>query len=355
MARGLVDWDVQVHSRDPGTWFSLEPINAQHGADCGAPPASHVNTSYEGSVFICRDHMMTAINASDYGMIYLAPNQMLDWSSGEAVLSFDLSTLKMSARDWVDIWLTPYASNLALPLDSEFPDAQGTPAGNFIHVRMDNFDPGAGFRVYVNGNELPGNQTGYGSVLTPDAARRDRFELRIGTGHISFGMPAYNLWWADNVAVNPGFTQGVVQLGHHSYNPTKENSGVPATWHWDNVSLSPSVPFSIQRANERYVYSKDGAPHTGTVTFPPAPANAYLRFSAIGSVAVNGQARQPQPSSGPFHLETFASYFVPIPAGSTSATIGLSENGWYNYDLFAKDFHVWSLFGAGSPATVSRD
>ena len=62
-----VDWDVQVHSRDSDTWFQLEPINAQHGADCSGPPASHVNTSYEGSVFQCRDHLMTSLNAGGYG------------------------------------------------------------------------------------------------------------------------------------------------------------------------------------------------------------------------------------------------------------------------------------------------
>ena len=27
-------WDVQVHSRDVDTWQQLEPMEAQHGADC---------------------------------------------------------------------------------------------------------------------------------------------------------------------------------------------------------------------------------------------------------------------------------------------------------------------------------
>src|SRR4051794_22251403 len=36
----------------------------------------------------------------------------------------------------------------------------------------------------------------------------------------------------------------VVQFGHHSYNPTNEGAGVPATWHWDNLQPSPSTPFS---------------------------------------------------------------------------------------------------------------
>lgn len=43
------DMDIQVHSRDPDSWFQLPAIDAQHGADCGAPPATHTNTSYEGS------------------------------------------------------------------------------------------------------------------------------------------------------------------------------------------------------------------------------------------------------------------------------------------------------------------
>ena len=95
----FADFDVQVHSRDHDRWFNLEPINAQHGADCSGPPASHVNTSYAGSVFICNNHLMTAINASGYGVIYLTPNQLFDFSEGSSV-TFDISTERMSTRDW---------------------------------------------------------------------------------------------------------------------------------------------------------------------------------------------------------------------------------------------------------------
>src|SRR5688572_24388385 len=39
------NWDVQVHSRAPSRWASLDPIQAQHGSDCSGPPAAHSNTS----------------------------------------------------------------------------------------------------------------------------------------------------------------------------------------------------------------------------------------------------------------------------------------------------------------------
>ena len=56
------DWDVVVHSRDTQTWGQLEPMQAQHGADCSPYPATHLVSTYEDSVFLCKNHMMTAID-----------------------------------------------------------------------------------------------------------------------------------------------------------------------------------------------------------------------------------------------------------------------------------------------------
>ena len=39
---------------------------------------------------------MTSINASGYGVIYLTPDQMVDFSAGEAVVRFDMSTFRTS-------------------------------------------------------------------------------------------------------------------------------------------------------------------------------------------------------------------------------------------------------------------
>src|SRR5205823_15123866 len=112
----------------------------------------------------------------------------------------------------------------------------------------------------------------------------DTFELRISRTHIKFALPNYNYWWVDANIADLGWTSGVIQLEHHSYVPAKDclttsANGCPNTWHWDNVSISSARPFTLIRANQRYADAT-----SGTVTFPqPAPANAFLRYAAVGS------------------------------------------------------------------------
>ena len=102
------NWDVQVHSRDDDTWLTLESMQAGHSMSCDPPPAMHhFDGSYPMAVFHCRNHVMTAIKATGYGVIYLTPNHLVDFSTGESVVRFDLSTLRTSDRDWVDFWITP--------------------------------------------------------------------------------------------------------------------------------------------------------------------------------------------------------------------------------------------------------
>ena len=254
MAGNLVGWDVQVHSRDASTWQALEPMQAQHGADCGAPPASHLNSSYEGAVFQCKDHVMTAINASGYGVIYLTPPEMVDFSNGGTV-SFDVSTERMSGRDWFDVWVTPYADNLALPFDGDV-DLQGFPK-TAVHVTS-NTGNNSLFAATVK--NYTATDIGYmesppineGIVAgTNQSAARQKFVLTLTRTHLKLERMAsatasYALY-IDRDVPDVGFSQGVVQFGHHSYNPTKDGAGVPATWHWDNMTISPSVPCSPRR------------------------------------------------------------------------------------------------------------
>ena len=61
------DWDVTVHSRDDAERYELEDMSADHGHDCAGPPAKHSISSYDDAVFLCRDHVMTSINAAAYG------------------------------------------------------------------------------------------------------------------------------------------------------------------------------------------------------------------------------------------------------------------------------------------------
>ena len=41
-----LDWDVTIFVADYNDWYTPQPVAAQHGADCSAPPASHPVTEY---------------------------------------------------------------------------------------------------------------------------------------------------------------------------------------------------------------------------------------------------------------------------------------------------------------------
>ena len=358
------EWDVAVHSRDSDTWFKLEDMMAQHGPDCGAPPATHrISGAYEDAVYVCKDHVMTAINAKGYGLIYLTPAALVDFSQGEAVIRFDVSTLRTSVRDWADVWISPFEDNLQLPFDRGEVDLQGVPR-NAVHVEFGEAN-GNGTnlipKIYRNFEESDEFEPfsddyawfrGYEQFLTPSSQRRDTFEIRISRTHLKVGMPAYDEWWVDKEIAPLSWTRGVVQFGHHSYNPTKDcNSGscTANTWHWDNVDITPAIPFQMIKADRRYVTDETNP----KVTFErPAPANAYLRFSGIGTIQVSfdggrsWQAARKQPSSAltdDYHPEHLSSYWLPIAPGARSVSFRFGPDGWYKDDYIAKDFAIWSL------------
>ena len=337
-------------------------MNAGHGSDCSGPPSAHSISRYEDAVFQCRDHVMTAIKAEGYGLIYLTPNQLVDFSAGEAVIKFDVSTLRTSERDWIDLWITPFNENVQLALDDWIPDGNGYPR-NAVHIRMDNFGGGSGFRTSVIRNfaptELPiTGDFGIEQFITTSASTRTTFELRLSKTHLRFGLPGVNRWWSDNTFAALGWTTGVVQLGHHSYNPDKAcnyNGTCGAdTWHWDNVSISPSVPFSIFNADRRFV----SASTSPQLNFPTgAPAGARLRFAGIGSnlaVSYNGgvtwQTPQLQAYSTNAPAERFRSYWTAIPAGTQS--VQFRGSGWFGGSWLVRDVGIWSSDAPAAPAPV---
>lgn len=352
-------WDVAVHIRNNYQYGGIDAMQAQHGPDCGAPPATHPISSYVDAVFVCKNHVMTAMNAGGYGVIYLTPDHMIDFSRGTSSLTYAVSTFRTSDRDWIDIWVTPFAENLELPLDSWLPDLQGPPK-DAVHIRMGEFNQQTNFggEVYHNfqSQGLPSNWwTTEESFLKVSQQVRGRYELDISRTHIRFGMPDYGVWWIDTNVPDLGFSQGVVQFGHHSYTPTKsagcgpppEQKALglgcqPNTWHWSNFSMSSAVPFTLIKARERRVW----AGSTTTATFPqPAPANAFLRFAGVGvtQVSFDGgrswQAPRLQPESK--HVGgAFENYFTPVPAG-TAAVMFRGQN-WYGGPWFARDLSIWS-------------
>lgn len=343
------NWDITVHSRDVDTWDAIETMQGAHGPNCEPPPAAHTVSAYEDTVFQCKNHMMTAINAGGYGLIYLTPNQMVDFADGEAVISFDVSTLRTSGRDWIDVWVTPFDDNLQLALQDYLPDLSGEPR-NAIHIAMDfSSSRFQGFLIRdFSLSSIPGtgdSWQGYESFLTPDARRRDTFELRISRNHIKFGMPAYNFWWIDTSITPLNWSQGVVQLGHHSYNPTKACTGCgPNTWHWDNVMIDPAVPFTMVRADRRVVSSATPA----VVNFATAvPSGSYLRFTGIGTNlqvsfnnGVSWQAARVQPARNSPQEGTFKSYWMSAPAGTTS--VRFKANDWWGGAWQVRDISIWS-------------
>lgn len=257
-------WDVQIHSRDAGTWDAMEPMLADHGPACQGPPMQHdLSSDYPPHVFNCHDHVMTAIKADGYGVIYLTPPARLDWSQAEATLRWDMSTQRGSIRDWVDVWLTPYADHLTLPLEGDFvPDLAGAPP-NFIHLQMGAFNGEStwaltsardGVSAYYGppwGFTWPSIEATVQSAGGPSPTRRDTFELKVRDGHVSFGMPGFSTIWIDSDTAPWGFDQAVVQFGHHSYFPAKACDGLLASQLRSPAArVSSGVPQSVAFAAE---------------------------------------------------------------------------------------------------------
>jgi len=393
-ASDFKDFDVQTHSRDSGTWYNPEQMMAEHGTDCTASPdnmafPTHLVNSYTDLVFHCKNHLMTSIHAGGYGLIVLTPNVMVDNSSGTSTVQFDLSTLRMSIRDWVDVWITPYSENLTLPFDQGNVDLQGIPKTG-VHIIMSSFNGQTTFRgYYIQNYQETELEDCWWCTLDQylpqgeSAATRQTFKLTWSKNHVKFEMlpssTSTGATWVDADTPDLGFSQGVVQFAHHSYNPDKDNSCIapnPAvngvstcsTWHWDNLTVSPAVPFTIIKADKRYV---DSTSSFQKITFnSPAPANSYLRFSAVGepllsldngatSKVISTQtSSQEALNNGEVLWGHAASFFTPIPEGTQSIYIKLRAHpgNWYteNYGMIAQDFAIWSNTPSNPAVTATQ-
>lgn len=353
------DWDIQYHHQQSQYWDAPPGMQAQHGGDCSGPPNTHAVNTWPGTVFQCKGHVMTALNA-DYGVIYLTPNRMADWSSGPAVIQWDMSTEDVDGRDWPDLVISPWDYNQATPLISTLSDGvdlQGPPR-HAVHVGMDNGESAPLLGIVTNGANgiktpvwsTPPIQSGIDGSVN-QAASRQTFRLTLTSTsakleRLESATAPYVLFW-DETFADIGYTQGVVQWGHHSYNPGKDGGNGPQTWHWDNMSINPSVSFTLIKSDQRYVQSE-----SELVTFSaPAPANAFLRFAALGNVQVSfdggayvSASRQWEAQNRP---EGASSFWTPIPEGTQTVRFRFSDRSWYSGPFIAKDFGIWSR-GASS-------
>ena len=335
---------------DRESWTQLEPMAAHHGADCSGPPNTHQISGYNQAVFNCADHIMTSIYSSGYGLIYLTPDQLVDFSGGETVVRFDMSTFRSSMRDWVDIWLSPWDDQIPAPLESWLPDLTGAPR-RAIQIRMDISDDKTYFRGTVirgfgnSTNVTTNNSLTYESFLTTSASRRDTFELRISRTTLKFGMPTYNKWWVDARSRTSAGTRPSSSLATTRTTRVRiaRRRCGPNTWHWDNVSISDATPFVMLKPDLPWV---DSTTRRSVNYSGAAPANSHLRFLGIGSnlqVSFNGgQSWQ----NATMHAveqsaeEHFKPYWTPVPAGTTR--IDFRGSSWFGGGWMVRNPAIWS-------------
>lgn len=360
---------------------SFEEVDVHHGPGCEAPVTNdtpsatlvmHRILRIDDAVYRCKDHIMTGL-LSGYAAAYLTPDAMVDFSQGEAVIRFDVSSLRTSGRDWIDMWLTPFNDKFVIPLERWNAPYNGEPK-NAVHIRADGNNDGSYHfegTIYRN-NVEEGMNSGPGTLFegvktafansgavktvtingTPTTIpvdmspkRRDTYELRISKTSAKFCLVQVNVQmedstkqpvqtqqcWINSTFNNLGWDKAIVQFGHHAYNPEKDCTPDPlstpaiqmgcraVTWHWDEFKINPAIPFALIKPTPS---SPKFITRNSSITLnSPTPPNSYLSFVAVaGSVEGsfdNGVTwvnfpRQFQVRNSPEH---FSNYFVPIPAG----------------------------------------
>lgn len=346
-------FEVQWQQRDVSQWVDVPDMQAPHGLDGSPPPATHLVSTALDETYVTANHFMTAVNGSDYGLIYVTPDQITNCTV-QCVITWNQSTFKASIRDWTDVYVIPWADSEPIPFISSLSqdvDMQAPPQ-NAIHIGFDTTNNAPILTTIVGGNQtditsISSMSSGIPSTVDQQKAR-EPFKLTITPGHVRFERLPY-IWngisipgvvFFDQGIATTVATQMVVTWGQHSYNPTKDGAGVPAGWHWDAFDMTPSAPFTLIHTTTPHVVLTGNG---GAVTFQsPAPAGALLRFTAIGSVIIDGV---PVSSvDNVTHIEHASNYVVPIAQGTTSVNIGITQDSWlptsYNG---AKDFTVFSL------------
>jgi hypothetical protein len=392
------NWDIFVQGFEANHYTGQAAQVGQHGPDCGPPgfpytaANTHPLTDESSAVYICNNHVMTTTGLAGYAAIYMTPPAVADFSSGEATVSWEMSTLRTGSRDWPDVVLTPFSEHSEMAYNN---NDQHIPPHN-IHVQL-----AGGGNVWlvtqrigggVNYNEghdatIAGNSTTWDDVfhqfgLNESAQRRDVMELKVSRTHISMCMPKYQLsggqvfCWVNASLAEPlddsvWHGQASVMLAHRSYNVEKSCSSdedefaivhnaygdancPPNTWHWGNVVIQPAVPYGIVPSTSGDVTRASG----GRVDFPaPAGDNAFLSFVSFGHTPslpvsfVNGvtwAAPRLQPAVAPSE-ENGEAIFTPMPAGVSSVMVRGANGGWGSFQ--ATNFAIYTPPGGGQIVT----
>ncbi len=113
----------------------------------------------------------------------------------------------------------------------------------------------------------------------------------------------------------------------------------PATWHWDNIELTPAEPMKALPASRRFVNSTTSS----FVSFAePAPENAWVQFTAIGKelevsfdlgATWQDALTQHDRESYPWR---YRNYWMPVPGGTTTMHVrgaDTVEHMWQFQDI----------------------
>jgi hypothetical protein len=335
-------WHVVGHLRDA----IVHPrMTAAYGADCAPPPATHVVHSFDELAFRCGGQLGTALDGSaGFGSLTLTPSAMADFAGGAATLSFDVSTRRLSSRDWVQIWVTPFEEVLQAPWFDGV-DLTG-PAKRAIVVEIGGNagDTKVGLKVVRNhvAGDVKGPDVGPLEQLAgPDRNALVRFELRMTRDHLKLSLPGLGKTLYDADITPLKWDVGVVQFLQASYTPFKDCATPgcgPNTWSWDNIRIAPARPFAIVKATEGTV----SAPATKLTFEAPAPAGASLRFLAYArsiEISTDGGRTFRRPAEAPQAPENghARSYATPVPAGTREVLLRIQE---------IDGNHPWVLQGA---------
>lgn len=355
-----------------------------HGADCSAPPATHqTNGNYNDMMYVCHEHVMTAINSDNngYGELMFQPNVLVDWSHGPATVTINMSTFRTSDRDWVGFLFVPFNEQLTIPVNYGLPDGQGLPRDS-VQVEINNSEEFSfEAKEWVNWDDTrvdagPTLQSAIPS-FKPSKTTRIPAQITISRTHLKMTFPSLGFTELNADFPTPlTFTQAVFQVIHHSYTPTKgvcdsvpaEQEALgkclePDTWHWSNLAISSAVPYTLINGAPDAVGDDRGVGNT--VQFPaPAPAGSYLRFQVYADSTANGDSSadysisfdggktwQPikkqvtDPSSTIWNVT--ANIWQPIPAGTTKVLLKAKGDNWY-----ARDFTIMSLAAPGGASAA---
>lgn len=323
-------WHVTQIVTDYHQWKDGDALDAQHGPDCGPPPATHRADTWDEYVYVCKEHLMTARAAPSYAATYLMPLFEVDLTSDEAVISWAVSTQSMSSRDWIDMWVTPLDDALMVPIEHLGPTLQGTPR-HAVHLRNGNGSEKWAIQVIRDFETIAAAEV----YLPPDfelsPKTRTPITLRVRPDEVELTMEGVG---TATVAAGPGFDRGLVQWAQHSYNPAKDNSGVPATWHWDDFTIDPAVPLGVNRVTPVRSIGAPGDVHEQTFE-RAAEDGDQLLFDAVCQVEIDFgsgfEAVDKQPASkGNSVVEAQSSYRVPVPVGATGARVRFQGDAWYD-------------------------